>query len=177
MTTVTIPETRRLRSTAAVLGGFLSVAVLSLGTNQVLHVLNVYPPWGEPMYETRLNLLALLYRVMYTILGGYITAALAPHSPMRHVLIVGILGTVAGVAGAVAAMTMAVRPGLDPIALAVTGFPWVWVGGVFTCGGTRRSSARAQPVAAGTVRRAESRFRVADRRRQRRARASGLLDE
>ena len=40
---------RRLgRSTAAVLLGFVAVAVLSLGTDEVLHVLRVFPPWGEP---------------------------------------------------------------------------------------------------------------------------------
>src|SRR5437660_1722580 len=39
---------RRLgRSTAAVLLGFVAVAVLSLGTDEVLHVLRVFPPWGE----------------------------------------------------------------------------------------------------------------------------------
>jgi hypothetical protein len=36
---------RRLwRSTTAVLLGFVAVLVLSLGTDQVLHVLEVYPP-------------------------------------------------------------------------------------------------------------------------------------
>ena len=39
---------RILRSTMAVFVGFMSVAVLSLGTDQVLHVLEVYPPWGKP---------------------------------------------------------------------------------------------------------------------------------
>jgi len=131
MTSVAISESRPLRSTAAVLAGFLSVAVLSLATDQVLHVLDVYPPWGEPMWDPRLNLLALSYRILYTILGGYIAAALAPHAPMRHVAIVGGIGTIAGIAGAVAAITMAdLGPDWYPIALAVTGFPCVWLGGV-----------------------------------------------
>jgi hypothetical protein len=68
-------QPRRLgRSTAAIAIGFFSVAVLSLATDQVLHVLNVYPPWGEPMWDPRLNLLALSYRIVYTIFGGYLTA-------------------------------------------------------------------------------------------------------
>ena len=37
------------RSTGAVAAGFAAIVVLSLGTDQVLHVLRVYPPWGEPM--------------------------------------------------------------------------------------------------------------------------------
>jgi hypothetical protein len=128
--TSTLP--RRLgRSVAAVMVGFISVAVFSLGTDQVLHVLNVYPPWGEPMYEPGLNLLALSYRILYTIVGGYITASLAPYSPMRHVLVVGVLGSIVGTAGAIAAINMAdFGPNWYPIAVALTGFPCVWLGGV-----------------------------------------------
>jgi len=122
---------RLLRSLAAIFVGFMSVAVLSLATDQTLHVFRVYPPWGEPMYDPGLNLLALSYRILYTILGGYITATLAPHSPMRHVVVVGVLGFVTGTAGAIAAIRMAdLGPNWYPIALAVTGFPCVWLGGV-----------------------------------------------
>ena len=130
--TATRTHPRRLvRSTAAVFVGFISVAVLSLGTDQVLHVLNVYPPWGEPMYDPGLNLLALSYRILYAVVGGYITASLAPHLPMRHVLVVGILGFIAGSAGAFTAISMAdLGPNWYPIALALTAFPCVWLGGV-----------------------------------------------
>ena len=96
-----------MRSTVAVLAGFVVVAVLSLVTDQVLHVLNVYPPWGEPMWNPWLNLLALTYRTIYTVAGGYLTATLAPRDPMRHVIILGCIGTVFGVLGAVTAISMA----------------------------------------------------------------------
>ena len=36
--------TRFWRSTGAVLAGFVAIVALSLGTDQVLHVLKVYPP-------------------------------------------------------------------------------------------------------------------------------------
>jgi hypothetical protein len=42
---------RLLRSTGAVVAGFMVVFVLSLATDQLLHVLNVYPPWGQPMHD------------------------------------------------------------------------------------------------------------------------------
>ena len=117
-------------SFVAVVVGFLTVAVLSLATDQVLHVLEVYPPWGEPMWSPGLNLLALTYRTVYTILGGYLTARLAPRAPMRHVAILGVIGLMAGTAGAVASITMAdLGPDWYPIALAVLGFPSVWIGG------------------------------------------------
>ena len=59
---------RRWRSVGAVFLGFITVVVLSLGTDQLLHVLKVYPPWGQPMYDPGLNLLALSYRIIYTVL-------------------------------------------------------------------------------------------------------------
>ena len=40
------------RSIVAVVAGFLAVAGLSLATDQLFHVLEVYPPWGQPMYDT-----------------------------------------------------------------------------------------------------------------------------
>src|SRR2546422_2272566 len=73
------------RSTGAVAAGFAAIVVLSLGTDQVLHVLRVYPPWGEPM-AGGLFAVATAYRIVYTVLGGYITARLAPHAPVRHAL-------------------------------------------------------------------------------------------
>ncbi len=88
-----------LKSTLAVLAGFFAVVVLSLGTDQVLHMIKVYPPWGEPMYQPNLNLLALSYRILFTIIGGYLTAKLAPRNPMRHVLVLSIIGLIMGVAG------------------------------------------------------------------------------
>lgn len=125
-------QPRRLgRSIAAISIGFISVAVLSLGTDQVLHLMNVYPPWGEPMYDPRLNFLALSYRIIYTILGGYLTALLAPRARMRHVAVVGIVGLIIATLGAVVAIRMAdLGPSWYPIALAVTGFPCVWLGGL-----------------------------------------------
>ena len=81
------------RSIVAVVAGFLAVVGLSLATDQLFHVLEVYPPWGQPMNDTGDNLLALSYRVVYTVLGGFITARLAPRAPMRHVMILGIIGS------------------------------------------------------------------------------------
>ena len=117
------------RSVLAVLVGFVIVVVLSLGTDQVLHVLKVYPPWNEPMNNPGLNLLAFTYRSVYTVLGGYIAATLAPHAPMRHVLALGIIGLIAGTAGAIATIPMHLGPNWYPIALAVTGLPFTWLGG------------------------------------------------
>lgn len=121
---------RLLRSAGALLLGFFAVAVLSLGTDQALHSLNVYPPWGQPMHDPALNLLALSYRVVYGIVGGYIAARFAPHTPMRHALVLGAVGTALSVAGAIATIPMNLGPAWYPIALALTALPGAWIGGV-----------------------------------------------
>ena len=135
----TNPNPRRLgRSVASVFLGFLTVVVLSLGTDQVLHVLKFYPPWGQPMHEPGLNFLALAYRCIYTVIGGCITARLAPHAVMRHVLILALIGFVMGTLGVVGTWNMNLGPRWYPIAIAVTGAPLTWLGGVLCC--PRRSA-------------------------------------
>jgi hypothetical protein len=117
------------RSFLAVVAGFLTVVGLSLATDQLLHVLEVYPPWGQAMFEPRLNALALTYRIVYTLLGGFVTARLAPRAPMRHVMVLAAIGLVAGTAGAVVAITQDFGPNWYPIALALTAYPVTWLGG------------------------------------------------
>ncbi len=89
------------RSTGAIVLGFVAVVVLSLGTDEALHLLKVYPPWGQPMFEPRLNLLALSYRMVYSVIGSYIAARFAPRNPMRHAMILGAIGFVLSIPGAI----------------------------------------------------------------------------
>jgi hypothetical protein len=124
------PPRRLWRSTGAVLLGFFAVVVLSLGTDQLLHALEVYPPWGQPMYDTGLLLLALAYRSAYAVLGSYIAARLAPGNPMRHALVLGAAGLVLSLAGAIATIPMDLGPSWYPIALVLTALPCAWLGGV-----------------------------------------------
>ena len=118
------------QSAGAVFLGFLAVVVLSLGTDQLLHVLQVYPPWGEPMREAGLNLLALSYRIIYGIAGGYITARFAPRNPLRHAMIGGMIGFVLSGAGLLATLPMDLGPAWYPIALWLTALPCAWLGGM-----------------------------------------------
>jgi hypothetical protein len=75
------------------LAGFVAVVVLSLGTDVVFHTLKIYPPWGEPMWDPKLNLLALGYRTVYGVLGSYIAGLLAPRRPMNHAMILAGIGS------------------------------------------------------------------------------------
>ena len=122
---------RRLgRSILAVFAGFLAIVVLSTATDAVLHATKIYPPPEEGLHDPWLNLLALAYRCVFTVLGGWLTARLAPSAPMRHAVILGVIGTFAGTAGVVATWNLGLGPHWYPIALAVSGLPLCWLGGV-----------------------------------------------
>jgi hypothetical protein len=113
----------------AVVAGFVVVVALSLGTDQVFHVLEVYPPWGEPMNDHALLALALCYRVVYQVFGSYLTARLAPRNPMRHVWVMGFIGLALSIVGAMGAIAAKMGPSWYPIALAVSALPCAWLGG------------------------------------------------
>lgn len=118
------------RSVAAIAAAIALNVVLSLGTDQLFHTLGVYPPWGEPMYDPSLNVLALAYRVVFGIVSGYVGARLAPYAPMRHAATLGGIAVVLSALGVVAALTQDLGPAWYPIALAVVAFPSVWLGAV-----------------------------------------------
>ena len=127
------------RSVAAIFMGFVTVFVLSLGTDQVLHVLKVYPPWMQPMYDPWLNLLALSYRCVYSVIGCYIAARFAPRAPMHHAIILGAIGFALCVLGAVSTIPMKLGPAWYPIALAITSLPCAWLGGMLYRPGASRT--------------------------------------
>ena len=124
------------RSVGAVVAGFIATALLSTGTDVVMPVTGVFPPWGQPMSDG-LFVWATVYRAAFTVLGGFITARLAPRKPMAHVLVLGAVGIVAASAGALASWNQRPEfgPKWYPIILVVTALPCVWAGGVLV--GTR----------------------------------------
>jgi hypothetical protein len=117
-----------VKSIGAVVAGFLTVVLLSVGTDFILEFLGFFPPPSEAgLYVTWMLVVALAYRCVYTVLGGYLTAVLAPTNPTKHVVVLGVIGTLAGIAGVVAGWNLSQH--WYPIALAVTAFPCIWIGG------------------------------------------------
>jgi hypothetical protein len=116
------------KSTGSIVVGFLIVVVLSVGTDAVVEKLGILPPASQPeAYTTWMLAFALFYRTVYTVLAGYITAHLAPSKPFRHATILGIIGTIAGTAGAIAGWDLSAH--WYPIALAVLALPSTYLGG------------------------------------------------
>src|SRR5271154_3903347 len=118
------------RSIGAVVAGIVVGFVLTLITDVVLHVMGVFPPLGEPVSDGPL-MLATVYRSVFAIVGSYVAARLAPDRPMWHAVMVGVIGFLAGVAGAVITWTKgaAFGPHWYPLALIVIALPCAWVGG------------------------------------------------
>ncbi len=119
-----------IRSIGAVLAGVIAIIILSLGTDVVMHATGIYPPWFQPM-STPLWLVATAYRIVYGILGGYITARLAPARPMQHALALGIVGIVLSIAGLVGTWNAGPEygPRWFPLALVAIALPCAWLGG------------------------------------------------
>ena len=116
-----------LRSIGAVLAGFVTVAVLSIAADALLEAVGIFPPPSEGLFVTWMLALALLYRCAFTVLGGYVNARLAPTAPVRHAIILGIIGTVAAIIGTIVGWDLSAH--WYPLALAVTGLPCTWLGG------------------------------------------------
>lgn len=79
------------------------------------------------MREAGPNLLALAYRVLLGVGGGWIAARLAPRAPMVHALALGAIGTVLGILGALAAAGLS--PAWFLIAVALAALPAAYAGG------------------------------------------------
>ena len=112
------------------LAGVVAIFVLSIATDVVFHAAGIFPPLGQP-FSGRLCLLATAYRIVYGVVGGYITARLAPNRPMQHALILGFIGVVLSTAGAIATWNRgpAFGPHWYPLALIVISLPCAWMGG------------------------------------------------
>jgi hypothetical protein len=126
------PPRRIGRSIAAVLVGMVVGIAITLATDEILHIVGVFPPWGASMigFDGAL-LLATAYRTAYGVLGSYIIARRAPDRPMQHALVGGIVGVAVGTLGAVATWNKgpAFGPHWYPLALIVLSMPQAWLGG------------------------------------------------
>ena len=118
------------RSIGAAVAGILMGIILSLGTDATLRAARIFPTTDGAMSDG-LFALATVYRTVYGILSCYIAARLAPWRPMKHALVVGALGMIVSLVGAVATWNMVppLGPHWYPVALVVLAMPQAWVGG------------------------------------------------
>jgi hypothetical protein len=115
-------------SILAVLAGFVFSAVTSVGTDVGLYKAGIAPALTDH-WPDKLLAVATIYRTIYGVLSSWITARLAPKSPMGHALIGGAIGTALGIAGVVVNMQKHMGANWYPIALALLTMPTAWLGG------------------------------------------------
>jgi hypothetical protein len=122
---------KSFKSIGAVLAGLITIIFLSNGTDMILEATGIFPSVEEQRLHgfmtTWMVGLALFYRLVYLIVGGYVTAALAPVKAMNHVIVLGSIGTLLGILGAIA--TWGFAPGWFLVTPTVLGIPSVWIGG------------------------------------------------
>ena len=130
--TVRAPKQQRriLRSIGALLAGLVFVIALTTSTDALLHATGIFPPVGQVMAGS-LFLLALAYRTVYGVAGGYIAARIAPQSPLTHAVLLGCIGLLLGIAGTLATWNRGPEfgPKWYAIAVIVSAIPSAWIGG------------------------------------------------
>lgn len=126
------------KSIWAIVAGVLFIVAVTTLVDVLLHLVHVFPPMGQPL-DDRLSLIATSYRIPIGVLGGWLTARLAPDRPMWHAMRLGVVGVVLGLVGVVGTWNAGLGPRWYPIALAALAIPQCWVGGLLF---ERRSGSR-----------------------------------
>jgi len=118
------------QSVGALCAGFIAVAILSSGTDSLMHTLGIFPPWNTRMPDA-LFFMAFSYRLIYQIGGSFLVAQLSPDKPLEHAMVSGAAGTVVSFFGILVAMNAGPEfgPMWYPIALAISALPCAWLGG------------------------------------------------
>jgi hypothetical protein len=118
-----------LKGIGAVLAGIVFIVVTHTVTDLVLEKLGIFTPPEQGFHITWMVVTATIYRSIFTVGGGYLTAALAPERPMLYAVILGLFGIVASTAGAIVMIPRNLGPTWYPIALVLLALPCTWLGG------------------------------------------------
>lgn len=150
-----------LRSAGAVIAGFVFIGALSFGADAILRALvpGAYDAAGRAT-SVPILLAIQAYVAVFAVSGCYLTARIAGRRPMLHALVLGALGLVFNVAGAIALWDTA--PAWYHILSLVLVMPYAWLGGWIRVRQLAGTDAEEQPLAAfaplvGTVARRRSR--------------------
>ncbi len=119
-----------LRIAVAVLLGLVVTVGLSAATDFLMARLGIFPADGDAMNSQRLLVLASVYRAIFGVVGAFVASIVAREKFMRAVLILGVVGMVAGLVGIFAMWReWNGATGWYPISLAVLAIPYCLIGG------------------------------------------------
>jgi hypothetical protein len=116
-----------LKSIGAILAGFITGAVLSMAADFIMEKTGMMSMQHFKQSSPAILLLVIGYRFVFNVLGCYLAARLAPGKPMKHALIIGVIGTVLSIVGTVAMWDMAIP--FYNITIIVMSLPSAWLGG------------------------------------------------
>jgi hypothetical protein len=117
-----------IRSIVAIVVGFLLIGALATGTETLVR--DAVPTAFDAAGRTdsvALLLFTIVYVGVYAVAGCYLAARLAPDRPMRHAMILGVLGLAFNVVGTSATWDTA-PVWYHAVALALV-LPFAWLGG------------------------------------------------
>lgn len=114
------------KSIGALLAGFVFIVITRTATDGILEGAGMLPK-GHLFVGTGLILMILGYRAIFSLIGCYLTAKLAPQNRMKHALILGLIGLLSSAVGALMAADLG--PGWYAWTLAVIALPIAWLGG------------------------------------------------
>jgi hypothetical protein len=130
---------RIVRRVGPVLAGLVTIFTVTTGVDVVLHQTGVFPPPGAVGMSHALFLLAFSYRAAIDVFGCYLTARLAFSRPMMHAMILGGVGLILSIVGAIVMWDPEFA--WYPILLAASALPSAWLGARLAIA---RRSARAR---------------------------------
>jgi|SRR5690554_1819785 len=116
-----------LKSIGAIVAGFATIVILSITTDIILEKAGIMIT--EPFAKNPVWLIVIIiaYRTVFNTLGCYLAGRLAPTKPMKHAIILGIIGVVLTTVGLI--VMWDVPPRWYPITLILLTMPAAWLGG------------------------------------------------
>lgn len=116
-----------VKSVMAVIAGFLFIGITHNGADAILRSMGVLPKDNLFVAPT-LILFVIFYRTFFSLIGSYLTAKFAPQNPLKHALILGAIGTILSLGGALASANMNLGPAWYAWSLVVISLPISWLG-------------------------------------------------
>lgn len=116
-----------LKSIGAILAGFVLGAFLSIGADILMDKMGIMPMDNFKQTPFIIICVVIVYRFIFNVIGCYLAARLAPNKPMKHVIIIGIIGTVLSLLGSFTMWDKAIP--FYNIAIILISLPSAWLGG------------------------------------------------